>query len=354
MSDPSLLPGQSQGQGQGQGQSQGQNQSQSQDGGRQTQGSVLADPGAHSEARAPAPRPAQPPGPRTLRVQHDTRYHYDRPVEVAHHSAWLRPRDTEVQQVQRWSLTIDPLPDSAVQESRDAFGNWRHGFGHSRVHKVLTVSSQFQVVLAAPPALDASHSPPWQEVVQALRYRAGFTQPDAVEFVLPSHFSPHAPVLAAYAADLFTPGRPLLDGALALMDRVHTRMVYKPHSTDVATDALQALAQGQGVCQDFAHLMIGALRSLGLAARYVSGYLLTHPPEGQPRLLGADASHAWAAVWCPLHGWVALDPTNNITVGQDHVTLAWGRDYADVAPLRGVIRGGGLAPPEVGVTVEPI
>jgi transglutaminase-like putative cysteine protease len=287
-------------------------------------------------------------------VTHATRYDYDAAVEVAHHSAWLRPRDTELQQVQRWDLQIDPPPDGTVQESADAFGNWRHGFSHSRVHDRLTVTSRFQALLAVPPDLDATLSPPWEEVARALRYRAGVTQPDAVEFVLPSHFAPHAPELAAYAADLFTPGRPLLLAALALMHRIHARMQYKPHSTDVATDALQALAQGQGVCQDFAHLMIGAMRSLGLAARYVSGYLLTHPPEGQPRLVGADASHAWVAVWCPLHGWVALDPTNDVPVGQDHVTLAWGRDYADVAPLRGVIRGGGTAPPVVGVTVEPV
>jgi transglutaminase-like putative cysteine protease len=146
----------------------------------------------------------------------------------------------------------------------------------------------------------------------------------------------------------------LLDVAQALMSRVFERIAYQPNSTDVATDALQALAQGRGVCQDFAHLMIGALRSRGLAARYVSGYLLTRPPEGQPRLVGADASHAWVAVWCPVNGWVALDPTNDIAVGVDHVTLAFGRDYLDVAPLRGVIRGGGTTPPAVAVTVEPL
>ena len=295
-----------------------------------------------------------PAGPRRLQVTHATRYDYDAPVEVAHHSAWLRPRDTELQRVQGWALQIDPEPESPVQESLDTFGNWRHGFSHAHVHDTLTVTSRFQVVLAAPPPIDTDHSPPWEEAALALRYRAGVTQPDAVEFVLPSHFAPHAPELAAYAQDLFSPGRPLLQAAQALMSRVYDRMEYKPHSTDVATNALQALAQGKGVCQDFAHLMIGAMRSLGLAARYVSGYLLTQPPAGQPRLLGADASHAWVAVWCPLHGWVALDPTNDIAAGQDHVTLAWGRDYADVAPLRGVIRGGGTAPPAVGVTVEPI
>ena len=338
-------------------------QTQTQGGQAQTHGSPgqrqdqdQAQDQAQADATLPPVRPRRPPppGPRLLQVTHETCYDYDAPVEVAHHSAWLRPRDTEVQKVQRWDLQIDPLPESAVQESKDAFGNWRHGFSHSRVHDRLTVTSRFQVLLTTPPQLDDAHSPPWEEAAAALRYRAGVTQPEAVEFVLPSQFAPHAPELAAYAHDLFSPGRPLLQGAQALMTRVHQRMQYKPHSTDVATNALQALAQGQGVCQDFAHLMIAALRSLGLAARYVSGYLLTHPPEGQPRLVGADASHAWVAVWCPLHGWVALDPTNDVRVGQDHVTLAWGRDYADVAPLRGVIRGGCTAPPVVGVTVEPV
>ena len=322
----------------------GPSQAQDQDGGqRQRQGGPAVPAGS-----VPAP------GPRRLSVQHETRYDYDRPVEVAHHSAWLRPRESSLQQVLGWTLDIAPLPDDAVQESRDAFGNWRHGFSHARVHERLTVLSRFQVRLLAPP-MPATHlSPPWADAARALRYRAGVSQPDAVEFMLPSHFATVDARLADYARDLFSPGRPLLDAAQALMTRIHQRMAFKPQATDVATDALQALAKGQGVCQDFAHLMIGAMRSLGLAARYVSGYLLTHPPAGQPRLVGADASHAWVDVWCPVHGWVALDPTNDVWVGQDHVTLAWGRDYADVAPLRGVIRGGGLAPPVVAVTVEPL
>ena len=327
----------------------------------QTQRPVLFDDQSQSQsqgaievaaARPPSVAPA--PGPRRLSVHHETRYDYDRPVEVAHHSAWLRPRDTELQQVLGWTLDIAPLPEDAVQESRDAFGNWRHGFSHARVHDRLTVDSRFQVRLLAPPTPATHLSPPWAEAARALRYRAGVSQPDAVEFMLSSHFASVDARLADYARDLFTPGRPLLQAAQALMSRIHQRMEFNPQATDVATDALQALAKGQGVCQDFAHLMIGAMRSLGLAARYVSGYLLTHPPAGQPRLVGADASHAWVEVWCPLHGWVALDPTNDVWVGQDHVTLAWGRDYADVAPLRGVIRGGGMAPPVVSVTVEPL
>jgi transglutaminase-like putative cysteine protease len=224
------------------------------------------------------------------------------------------------------------------------------------VHRTLTVVSTFTVELRAPAPLAPAASPPWEQVAERLRYRPGRldeAEREAVEFALASAYAPRDAALRAFAAPLFTPGRPLLEGALALMHEIYEGFEYRPHATSVATLAPAALALRKGVCQDFAHVMIGALRSLGLAARYVSGYLLTHPPAGQPRLVGADASHAWAAVWCPLHGWVALDPTNDVPVGQDHVTLAWGRDYGDVAPLRGVIRGSGRAVPQVAVTVEP-
>lgn len=298
-----------------------------------------------------------PPAPRRLSVRHETHYVYDTPVEVAHHSAHLRPRDTALQRVHDWLLDIAPEPEgglAAVQESRDAFGNWRHGFSHARVHDQLSVVSRFEVELQPPPPVEVAGSPAWDTVAEGLRYRAGAQQPEAVEFMLGSSFAPRHPALREFGDGLFAPGRPLLQVAGALMARIHARIAYQPHSTDSATDALAALSQGRGVCQDFAHLMIGALRSRGLAARYVSGYLLTQPPPGQPRLVGADASHAWVAVWCPLNGWVALDPTNNVAVAQDHVTLAHGRDYGDVAPLRGVIRGGGRALPAVAVTVLPL
>jgi transglutaminase-like putative cysteine protease len=297
--------------------------------------------------------PADSPSRVRLAVRHDTRYHYDTPVEVAHHSAWLRPRDTEWQQVQGWTLAIEPEPECPVQESLDVFGNWRHGFSHAGAHDRLDVSSSFQVILRPRPAFDFAISPPWEQAAEMLRYRAGRQQPEAVQFMLGSRFAPQHAELADFGRESFHPGRPLLDAALALMTQVHQRMTYRPRSTDVASGALDALRQRQGVCQDFAHLMIGTLRSLGLAARYVSGYLLTVPPAGQPRLVGADASHAWLAVWCPSHGWLALDPTNDVVADTAHVTVAWGRDYGDVAPLRGVIRGGGKAPPEVAVTVQP-
>ena len=186
-----------------------------------------------------------------------------------------------------------------------------------------------------------------------LRYRAGSTMPEACEFALGSPHAPRSAQFVRFGGDLFAPNRPLLDASDALMRRVHDEFEYRAHSTDVATDALQALQLRRGVCQDFAHVMIAVCRSMGLAARYVSGYLSTQPPAGQPRLVGSDASHAWVSVWCPQHGWVDFDPTNRIRPALDHVTVAWGRDYGDVAPLRGVIRGGTAARPQVQVTVEP-
>ncbi|MGY0194555.1 transglutaminase family protein [Leptothrix sp. BB-4] len=323
---------------------------------------------------------------RTLRVLHETRYDHDQPVELAHHVAYLRPRDTDWQRVRDWSLHISPWPDGVdaqaaarldqeleapeaaepdggergfdpapgVQLSPDPWGNWRAVFSHSRVHRRLIVRASFVAELRSQPGLRPHASPPWEAVAQRLRYQPGQPFDEAVEFMLPSWFAPRDTALARLAGEVFLPGTPLLSGALALMHLVHRRFEYRPAATSVTTRATDALAQRRGVCQDFAHVMIGAMRSIGLAARYVSGYLLTQPPPGQPRLVGADASHAWVAVWCPVHGWVALDPTNAVTAGADHVTLAWGRDYGDVAPLRGVIRGGDGAVPRVSVTVEPI
>ncbi|MFM2068076.1 MAG: hypothetical protein RLZZ584_2985 [Pseudomonadota bacterium] len=334
---------------------------------------ALASASAQVAGSMGAPAQVIEPPRRRLHVRHETTYAYDAPVELAHHLAYLRPRDTAVQNVSGWTLDIVPPPDAGaahlheaprasgpaappVQPSRDAWGNWRCAFSHSRVHQTLTVVSCFSVDIGTSPALRPAVSPPWEQVAERLRYRPGVidaAEREAVEFALASSYAPRDAALRRYAEPLFTPGRALLDAALALMHDIHTRFEYKPLATSVATRAPDALELRKGVCQDFAHVMIGALRSLGLAARYVSGYLLTHPPPGQPRLVGADASHAWVAVWCPVHGWVALDPTNDVAVGQDHVTLAWGRDYGDVAPLRGVIRGSGRAIPRVAVTVEP-
>jgi hypothetical protein len=302
-----------------------------------------------------------------LKVRHDTTYDYDAPVELAHHMAHLSPRETPTQQVRGWRLIVDPSPDEWLQGrptddsgvpqgqcSLDCWGNARVSFSHARVHERLRVHSTFEagILPTAPP--DPANSPPWEEAAQQLRYHAGAVRSEAVEFSIPSAYAPRDAALAELGREAFTPGASVVGGALALMQLIHERFTYEPNATNVATRAPEALAELRGVCQDFAHVMIGACRSLGLSARYVSGYLLTQPAPGHARLVGADASHAWVQVWCPTQGWIALDPTNAVPAGTDHVTLAWGRDYADVAPLRGVIRGGGKAQPMVGVTVEPV
>jgi transglutaminase-like putative cysteine protease len=305
---------------------------------------------------------------RWLRVRHETVYHYDAPVELAHHVAHLSPRATDLQLVRGWTLEIDPEPDEwavrapaagakptpPAQLSFDSWGNSRLAFSHSSVHERLRVCSHFEAGLMPAAEIDLQAGPAWEDVAEGLRYHAGEVHSEAVEFTLPSQFAPRSSALAAFGRQAFTPGCCVMAGAVGLMHLIYERFEYRPQSTSVHTRATEALEQSRGVCQDFAHVMIGSLRSLGLAARYVSGYLLTQPAPGQVRLVGADASHAWVAVWCPEQGWVALDPTNDVEAGQDHVTLAWGRDYGDVAPLRGVIRGGGRAQPQVAVTVEPL
>ncbi|AGK51417.1 transglutaminase-like superfamily protein [Burkholderia thailandensis MSMB121] len=324
-----------------------------------------------ARARKAAVR-AEPARGALLRVTHDTRYRYAARVESAQHQARLRPLETPRQRVLEFSLEIDPRAEGLVVDT-DSFGNERTSFALNQPHEALFVRSR-SVVRVAPPALSAGkrgEPPPaiaapsdgcasaWEVVRECLTFRAGRPFDPASEFVFASpHVACH-PDLAAYAAASFTPGRPLVQAAWELMRRIHADFAYTPDSTDVGTTALDALALRQGVCQDFAHVMIGALRSLGLAARYVSGYLLTQPPPGQPRLIGADASHAWVEVYDPAWpedaGWLQLDPTNDRAPGDDYVMLSIGRDYADVTPLRGVIRGGGADQVlTVGVTVEPL
>lgn len=303
---------------------------------------------------------ASPDVSRWLSVQHDTDYRYTLPVESALHAACLVPRETAWQVVRDWRLAIDPVPDGwagtadASQRMRlDAWGNAHLVFGHARVHQRLQVSSRFTVGLRARLAPDPSLGPAWEAVAARLRAVGRLALNEANEFALASPFAAPDAGLEAFARRAFTPGRVLADAGLALMRQIHAEFRYLPASTTVTTRAAEALALRSGVCQDFAQVFIAGCRSLGLAARYVSGYLLTQPPPGQPRLIGADASHAWAELWCPEQGWMGLDPTNAVAVDRDHVTLAWGRDYADVAPLRGVLTGGGSAAPEVSVTVEP-
>lgn len=288
-----------------------------------------------------------------LRIIHHTRYRYRTPVLLAQHLAHLRPLDRTGQQVIEHQLSISPEPAQRLQ-GLDAFGNWRCFFALQSAHDKLDVSAD-SLVRTSPPG-PLSDSPAWEQVRDGFRYRAGASYEPATEFTFASPYVPLDDAFAAFARPVFTPARALLDACEALCGKIHQELQYETASTQVNTPALQALAQGKGVCQDFAHIMLGCLRSLGLAARYVSGYLLTQPPPGQPRLIGADASHAWISVWCD-GGWHDFDPTNDRCgspcPGEDYVTLTLGRDFGDVSPLRGVIQGGGAHSLQVEVTVAP-
>lgn len=291
--------------------------------------------------------PEPPPGPGiVLEVVHETRYDYGAPVSLAHHLAHLRPLHDEHQWLLQHELACDPDADTR-QDGVDAFGNACTWLSRARPHDRLVVRTTSRVkVRPRFAALQASHSPPWDVVAGALRYVAGGAFDPAVEFTLPSPYVPQLDELRDWARPSLPPGRPLADAALDLMHRLHADFAYRSASTQVDTPLAQAFAQRAGVCQDFAHLLAGALRAFGLPVRYVSGYLLTHPPEGGAGLLGADASHAWVQVHLPgtpgvPGGWLDLDPTNDLVPGSGHVRVAVGRDFGDVTPLRGVIRGGG-------------
>ena len=281
-----------------------------------------------------------------LEVEHETLLRYAAPVTQAQHLAYLKPLGDARQQLLEHALHIDP-PVAQRSADVDAYGNARVFFSLMQPHRVLRVRACSRVALQPrQTSVEAQHSPAWESVRQRLRYEAGASYDAAVEFAQPSPYVPRLAALRDYAAASFAPGLPLALGAMHLMQRMHADFEFSGDSTDIDTPLIEAFKQRSGVCQDFAHLTIGMLRMLGLAARYVSGYLLTLPPPGQAALLGADASHAWVQVYCPAtpgvaDGWLELDPTNNVVPDARHVRLALGRDYGDVAPLRGVIRGAG-------------
>jgi transglutaminase-like putative cysteine protease len=300
-----------------------------------------------------------PPTASLLEVEHVTVYRYAAPVELAHHLAHLRPRECDMQTSESFSMQVLPQPTHRAS-STDWLGNHRTCFTVSLPHRELEVRARSRVRVTPPTLIDADASLSWEDARGQLRYAAGRAWAPANEFVHASSFVPLLPALRDWAAPAFTPGRSVAWVGLDLMARMHADFRYCSASTDVDTPLAEALARREGVCQDFAHLLIGALRGMGLAARYVSGYLLTMPPDGGASgapWLGADASHAWAEVWCPMADgsparWLELDPTNNVVPAAGHVRLAVGRDYGDVTPLRGVISGGGEHQLEVRVRTQ--
>ena len=287
------------------------------------------------------------------RVTHETAYRYDETVDLAAHLLHLTPRALPGQTVHRAMLDTEPHPVRTVT-SADHFGNAATWMFVAEPHAGfrVTLTAEVEVSFAAPPAPDAT--PPWEEV-RAAAERGGAEAWQAAEFAFGTEMAPADPAVGAYVARSFPPGAPVLEALLSLTARIHADFAFRAGVTTLSTPVTQVLSNRAGVCQDFAHLMIAGLRWLGLPARYVSGYVRTRARPGAAKRRGADQSHAWVGCWLgPGRGWVDLDPTNDLVVRDEHVVLGWGRDYADVSPVRGVILGGGRHGLSVSVDLDPL
>jgi transglutaminase-like putative cysteine protease len=274
------------------------------------------------------------------RVRHATTYRYGRPVDLASHMLHLAPRPLAHQAVLSSRIVSTPEP-SRFSHRLDHFGNGVAWLFLDQPHEKFVVTLEATVDVLFPRPGDPAATLPWEQVAAAAR-QGGPHAWQAAEFVFDSPMAPAEPGAGGYAAASFPPDRPILAGLLDMMARIRKDFTFRAGVTTISTPVARVLAQKAGVCQDFSHLMIAGLRALGLPARYVSGYLRTRPPAGQPARRGADQSHAWVSAWLgPGLGWVDLDPTNNLVVRDEHVVLAWGRDYGDISPVRGVILGGG-------------
>ena len=287
------------------------------------------------------------------RVTHETAYDYSVKVTSAHQLAHLRPRNTPWQRVAYHQLDIEPIPSERA-EGTDYFGNAVVRFMIDAPHELLRVTAESQVEVDAHAPDAAALSPPWENALATPGVWGPQVDLEVEQYRLAS---PMVPILAqagAYARESFAPGRPWLEAVLDLTHRIHAEFRYDPKATTVTTQVREVLDHKHGVCQDFAHLMLSCLRTLGLSARYVSGYVLNQAPAGAERLTGADASHAWVAAQCPGLGWVAFDPTNGKLADLEFVTLGWGREFSDISPLSGVVLGGALQKLTVMVTVQPL
>lgn len=297
-----------------------------------------------------------------LEVLHDTHYHYASPTHLSQHQLHLGLRSTPWQQVLHETLTLSE--DATLRHSTDAFGNQRHFFDLAHAHQRLSICARSIVRTHTPqPHAELDHHLPWELARERFVYRAGQPDDAASDFLFASPLVPCSTAFADYARPSFAAQRPLPQACMDLCLRIHHDFHYDSTVSGVDTTATQALIARRGVCQDFTHVMVACLRSLGLPARYVSGYLLTQPPPGQPRLVGADASHAWAEVYLPpppstpphtCGQWLGFCPTNARMPGEDFVVLGWGRDFTDISPVRGVVHGGGQHQLQVAVTVRPV
>lgn len=287
------------------------------------------------------------------RLTHLTAYEYQENVSVSHHLLRLKPRNLRHQECLEHDVFLEP---AAADESthHDFYGNLVQNVTVEGAHRKFTVRGVSVVEVRPRQAVPIEETHPWEQVRAWSRGGHFAGDLEAMEFLFDSPCIELGEDFSEYALPSFTPGRPLLAAAFDLTSRIYRDFSFEPEATTVATPPREVLQKRRGVCQDFAHLQIACLRSLGLPARYVSGYIETVPPPGKPRLAGADASHAWVSVFCPGWGWIDLDPTNNSMAGRQHITVAWGRDYGDVSPVRGVILGSGGHEMEVAVDIRAL
>lgn len=285
-------------------------------------------------------------------VSHRTVYRYSTPVVQSQHIVHMSPRPVDRQRIRGHVLSIEPSPTIRT-ERIDYFGNRVVLFDIEQEHRELIVHARSTIGVTAPGAIDFSATTPWDEVAHRISSPRAGTDIEVARYACASRHTRTTHDIAAYASKSFPAGRPVLQGAWDLVERIYDDFTFDPTATDISTPVTQVLAQRRGVCQDFSHLALACLRSLRLSARYVSGYILTRPPVGTPRLAGADASHAWISVWSPEYGWVDFDPTNGLTPKDEHITIAYARDYDDVSPIGGILLGGNEHSVHVGVDVIP-
>lgn len=290
---------------------------------------------------------------RQYKVTHVTSYQYDHPVTLCHNEAYLIPRNTASQKCQRSNISVNPKP-SVYEKLKDFYQNNVVYFALQYPHSKLEVKAESVIEINRNGKMKLEESTPWDEIYTPTDKQPASELIESKEFTLASPLIPVDPVYAEYARKSCTAKRPVLEAAMDLTTRIHKEFAYDPAATTVSTPVQEVFANKKGVCQDFAHFAIACLRSLYIPARYVSGYLETLPPPGKPKLVGADASHAWFSVYDPKFGWVDFDPTNNKIPDSQYITVAWGRDYSDIPPMRGVSLGGSNQLLSVSVDVAPV
>lgn len=285
-------------------------------------------------------------------VSHRTLYRYTQPVVQSQHVVHMSPRPVPLQVVRHHSLLVEPAP-AMRQDGFDAFGNPVVILDIEAPHQEFVIWARTGIETKTPPP-NPSVTRAWDKLDDVLQTEGSDLALDVIRFRCSSRQTTPTLEIAAYAAASFPPGRPVLAGAIDLTTRIFRDFKFDPTATDVSTPISEVLRTRRGVCQDFAHLALAGLRALRIPSRYVSGYILTRPPPGQPRLQGADASHAWISIWSPETDWVALDPTNGLVIGDEHITIAHGRDYDDISPISGVLLGGGQHTVTVGIDVVEV